>query len=82
MRFGGKATNFIHTSGDNAKNVTRKGYLNTINASLNLVGKVVNSPIYPVKGGMDSSLREKLETYLWNSTMEKPELEWTPKYKQ
>ncbi|MCD6181009.1 MAG: M20/M25/M40 family metallo-hydrolase [Candidatus Cloacimonetes bacterium] len=81
-RFGGRASNLIHTPGDNLKNVSRKGYLSTMNASINLLDRVLNSPIYPVKEGMDSSLQEKMEKYLWNSTGEKPELDWTPKYKQ
>ena len=79
-RSGGKANFFIHTPDDIPKHVSQKGLENTINASLNLLKRVLNAKVYPIKKEIDKSLKEKIEKYLWNLNYEKPELFWTPKY--
>ena len=82
FRAGGKATSRIHTPDDSIKNVSSKGYDTTIKASINLLDRVLNAKVYPVKKEIDKSLKEKIEKYLWNLSYEKPELEWEPKYKK
>ena len=82
FRAGGKATVMIHTPGDSVKNVGPKGYDTTIKASINLLKRVLNAEVYPVKKEIDEKLREKIEKYLYNLSYEKPELEWVPKYKK
>ncbi|MDO9577224.1 MAG: M20/M25/M40 family metallo-hydrolase [Candidatus Cloacimonadales bacterium] len=82
FRAGGKATSLIHTPGDSVQNIGPKGYDTTIKASINLLDRVLNAKVYPVKKEIDESLREKIEKYLYNLSYEKPELEWVPKYKR
>ncbi len=82
FRAGGKATSMIHTPADSVKNVGAKGYDTTIKASLNLLDRILNAKVYPVKKEIDESLREKIEKYLYNLNYSKPELEWTPKYER
>ena len=81
-RSGGKATSMIHTPGDSVANVAPQGYDTTIKASINILSRILNAGVYPVKKEIDDSLREKIEKYLYNLAYEKPELEWTPKYKK
>ncbi|RLC49460.1 MAG: hypothetical protein DRH79_09030 [Candidatus Cloacimonadota bacterium] len=82
FRAGGKATSMIHTPADSVKNVGPKGYDTTIKASINLLNRVLNANVYPIKKEIDENLKEKIEKYLYNLSYEKPELEWTPKYKK
>ncbi|MCF7867665.1 MAG: Zn-dependent exopeptidase M28 [Candidatus Cloacimonetes bacterium] len=82
FREGGKATVMIHTPADSVKNVGPRGYDTTIKASINLLDRVMNAKVYPVKKEIDESLREKIEKYIYNLHYKKPELEWTPKYKK
>jgi len=35
-----------------------------------------------VRKEIDECLKEKIEKYLWNLTLEKPELHWKPKYRK
>jgi len=81
-RFGGKASFHIHTPGDSIKNISPRGYKNTIDTTIYLLKHILNAEIYPVQKGIDSSLRDKIEKYIWNLAYEKPELEWEPKYKK
>ena len=81
-RRGGKGNFYIHTPDDIPKHVTRQGFENTIKATINFLDKVLNAKIYPVKKEIDECLKEKIEKYLWNLTLEKPELHWKPKYKK
>ena len=48
-RSSGKANFFIHTPDDIPKYVSQRGLDNTINASLNLLKKVLNAKVYPIK---------------------------------
>lgn len=82
FRAGGKATSMIHTPDDSVQNVSPRGYDTTIKASINLLERILNAKVYPVKKEIDKSLKEKIEKYLWNLSYEKPELEWEPKYKK
>ena len=81
-RFAGKGSFNIHTPQDNIKNVTAEGLRIPISAGINLLDRVLNATIYPVKREIDSSLREKIEQYLWNLNFEEPKLQWIPKYKR
>ncbi|MEA2104280.1 MAG: M28 family metallopeptidase [Candidatus Cloacimonadota bacterium] len=82
MRFGGKASTHIHTKGDHARHVSRRGLDVTINATINIVERITNAKIFPFKKEIDPSMRDKIQKYLWNLTLTKPELEWTPKYQK
>jgi len=82
FRAGGKATSMIHTPDDSVQNVSPRGYDTTIKASINLLDRILNAKVYPVKKEIDKSLKEKIEKYLWNLSYQKPELEWEPKYKK
>ncbi|MBN2017014.1 MAG: M20/M25/M40 family metallo-hydrolase [Candidatus Cloacimonetes bacterium] len=81
-RFGGKASFHIHTPGDSKRNVSSQGYNNTITTAIILLKHILNAEIYPVKKEIDSSLKDKIEKYIWNLNYEKPELEWEPRYKK
>lgn len=80
-RFGGKASQMIHTSGDNYRNVSRDGYTSCIKASIYLIQRILNAGVYPIDRKIDSSLREKIEKYIWALNFEAPKLEWEPNYK-
>jgi Iap family predicted aminopeptidase len=81
-RFGGQASDMIHTPGDDVKHTSQRGLEPTIAAAVNLLDRVLNSKIYPVEKAIDRSLKDKIEKYLWGSLMEAPKLEWTPEYKK
>lgn len=81
-RFGGKANLFIHTEDDIPKYVAKPGLDNTIKSTITILERVLNASVYPIKREIDSSLREKIEHYLYNLSYEEPKLEWTPKYKK
>jgi aminopeptidase YwaD len=81
-RSSGKAAFYIHTKDDVGKNVSPEGLQNSYQAAQALLNRVLGSKIYPVRREIDDSLRENLEKYLWNLYLEKPSLEWKPKYKR
>ncbi len=81
-RFGGEGTFHIHTSKDITKYASNRVLEESYQASLNLLKRVLNGKIYPVKKEFDNSLKEKIEKYLYNSTMEEPKLFWKEKYKK
>ncbi|MFO7895777.1 MAG: M28 family metallopeptidase [Candidatus Cloacimonadales bacterium] len=80
FRMGGEASSNIHTADDAWQYVSQSGFDTTIEASINLTKRILNSQIYPVKREIDSSLREKIEKYLYNLAYEKVDLEWKAKY--
>ncbi len=82
LRVSGKGSSNIHTADDNYRNVSRQGYDNTIKASINLLDRILNAEIYPVQKEIDEKMKDKIEKYLYNLNYQKPELEWTPKYKK
>ncbi|MBN1151110.1 M28 family peptidase [candidate division WOR-3 bacterium] len=82
FRSGGISSFHIHTQNDSVKNVTGRGLQTTIDASINFLNRVLNASLYPVKREIDKSLKEKIEKYIWNSTMEEPKLQWRPEYKK
>jgi Zn-dependent M28 family amino/carboxypeptidase len=81
-RMNGKGTYFIHTQDDVAEYTDPRGLADLSRAVELILDRTLNADIFPVKKEIDSSLQEKLEKYLWNSTLEKPELKWTEKYKK
>jgi hypothetical protein len=80
-RFGGKGSFNIHTPADHYKNISIEGLKTPIAAAKILLNRILNAGIYPVKRTIDSSLKEKIEKYLWNLNFEEPTLKWEPKYK-
>jgi Zn-dependent M28 family amino/carboxypeptidase len=81
-RLGGKALYFIHTEDDKARNVSQKGLEGPFKATVTLLSHMLNADIYPVSKAIDDSLRDKIEAYLYQSRLEKPELKWMEKYKK
>ena len=81
-RVGGKALFFGHTEEDDVKNTNEYGLKDVYDATVTLLHHVLNGQLYPVPTGIDDSLREKIERYLWHSSLEKPELKWKEKYKK
>ena len=82
QRWGGESTFFLHTAHDTAEKVTQRGLESTFYATKILCERLLNSKIYPVKSGIDQSLRDKVEKYLYNSTKQEPKLEWKKKYEK
>lgn len=81
-RVGGKALFYGHTADDVAKHTSEYGLTDVYQASVALLQRILNAGYYPVPRGIDDSLREKIESYLWNSTLQKPELHWKEKYRR
>lgn len=81
-RVGGKALYYGHTADDIAKHCNEFGLQDVHKATLTILKRVLNANFYPVPRGIDDSLREKIERYLWQSRLEKPELFWQEKYKK
>jgi aminopeptidase YwaD len=81
-RFAGKGSFNIHTPKDHPRFVTAEGLREPILAGRILLDRILNAAIYPVRKEIDSSLKEKIEQYLWNLSFEEPKLMWSPKYKR
>ncbi len=81
-RAGGKGLFYCHTEEDHAKNASPYGLKDVYQATIVLLEHILNGEFYPVPRGIDDSLREKIEKYLWHSTLEKPDLMWQEKYKK
>jgi len=81
-RVGGKGLFHCHTELDKAKNASQYGLQDVYSATRAILDRVLNAGMYPVPAGIDDTLREKIERYLWHSTLEKPELKWKEKYKK
>jgi hypothetical protein len=81
-RVGGKALYFGHTAGDVAKNTSEYGLKDVYQATVTILERILNAGYYPVPMGIDDTLREKIERYLWHSQLEKPELQWKEKYRR
>ncbi len=79
-RYGGEASFHGHTGGDRPSRTTERGLRNTFAVARELAGRIAGAPVYPVDGGIDDSLREKLEHYLFHLTGREPKLDWPPKY--
>ena len=82
QRWGGESTFYLHTALDTAEKVTQRGLESTFNATRVLCERLLNSKIYPIKPGIDQSLKDKIEKYLYNSTKQEPKLEWKKKYEK
>ena len=81
-RFGGKGVSHIHTKNDVAKYCTAEGLNYYVQASYLLMKHILTSAIFPVKREIDSSLKERIEKYLWNSRQVAPDLKWEAGYKK
>lgn len=81
-RVRGQASFYIHTEGDNSKYISANGLKVPIEAAKYLLNKILNSKVYPVNREIESSLRPKIEKYLWNLNYQEPKLYWTPGYKK
>lgn len=81
-RMGGQALYHIHTDQDKAIHNDEYGLKDVYLATKTILNRVLNASMYPAAAGIDDSLRENLERYLWNSTLQKPELKWREKYKR
>lgn len=81
-RVGGKGLFQIHTADDTIKVASPRGLENTYNAAKGILKRVLNAKVFPVKKEIDKSLRTKIENYLWQSRLEKPELKWEESYKK
>ncbi len=81
-RVGGKALFWGHTADDVAKNTNEYGLKDVYQATITLLNRILNAGFYPVPAGIDETLRERIERYVWQSRMEKPELQWVERYKK
>ncbi|HNX37909.1 MAG TPA: M28 family metallopeptidase [Candidatus Cloacimonadota bacterium] len=81
-RVGGSGLFYCHTEDDKARNASPYGLQDVYEATVTLLDHILNSRYYPVARGIDDSLREKIEKYLWHSLLEKPELKWVEKYRK
>jgi len=81
-RTDGRGCHFVHTPGDVTANITAAGVAHTSRAATVLLERMLGAEIFPVRREIDGSLREKIEKYLWNQTLEKPELSWTEAYRK
>jgi len=81
-RSGGKASFHMHTPNDRLAYVSPRGFEDTTRATLNLAQRLTEAVIFPFRRQIDPKLKDKVEQYMYRLTMEKPELDWTPKYKQ
>ena len=73
---------YCHTAEDVAANANEYGLKDVYKATVILLEHILNGAFYPVPRGIDDTLREKIERYLWHSKLEKPELKWQEKYKK
>ena len=76
----GQGIFFTHTADDRAENISGKGLENSYTAARFLLERILQAGIYPIKKEIDESLREKIEKYLYNALLVKPELKWRKKY--
>ena len=81
-RTDGRGCHFVHTPGDVGANITAAGVAHTTRAARVILERMLGAEIFPVRREIDASLREKIEKYLWNQTLEKPELSWTEAYRK
>lgn len=81
-RGNGKGSFYIHTDGDTARHTRPAGIAHTADAVRTLLGRVLGAEVFPLKKEIDDSLREKIEKYIWGTLLEKPELQWTEKYRK
>jgi hypothetical protein len=81
-RVDGRSGLYGHTKDDVAANISPAGIENPSRAARALLGRVLSAEVYPIRREIDESLREKIEKYIWYSTLEAPELKWTEKYRR
>jgi hypothetical protein len=81
-RTDGQGSFYIHTPQDVAANVSAAGVENTSRAARAILRRVMEAGVFPLRKEIDDSFREKIERYVWTSTLEKPELRWIEKYRK
>ncbi len=81
-RFGGSASTKIHTINDDMSDIYDKNLDFYFNASVNILERVLNSKVWAITKEIDSSLKAKIEKYMWGSRRKEPKLEWKPAYKK
>jgi hypothetical protein len=81
-RVDGRSGRFGHTRDDVAANVSPAGVENPSRVARAILGRVLDAEVYPLRREIDESLRDKIERYLWQSTLEKPELKWLEKWRR
>lgn len=81
-RVGGEGLFYIHTEDDKAKYASEAGLKDVYSATVALLSRILNAHFYPTPKAIDDSLRDKIESYLWQSQLKKPELQWREKYKK
>lgn len=81
-RFGGSASTKIHTVNDDMTDICDKNLEFYFNATTNILERILNSKIWNITKEIDSSLKPKIEKYMWGSRRTEPKLEWTPAYKK
>ncbi len=81
-RVGGEGLFYIHTEDDTAKHNSEAGLKDVYLATVNILERILNAHFYPTPKAIDDSLRDKIESYLWQSQLKKPELKWREKYKK
>lgn len=81
-RFGGNASNIIHTIDDQIDQIYGDNLEFYYEATKTILERTLNAQYWPIPKGIDSSLRSKVEKYMWGSRREEPKLQWTPSYKR
>ncbi len=81
-RFGGSASTKIHTVNDDMTDIYDKNLDFYFNATVNILDRVLSSKIWNIPKEIDSSLKSKIEKYMWGSRRQEPKLEWKPAYKK
>ena len=81
-RWSGESTYHIHTCNDIAETCSQRGLETTYKAAQIICNRLLNANVYPIKSGIDNSLRDKIEQYVFNSTKQEPKLEWLKKYEK
>ena len=81
-RFGGSASTKIHTINDDMSDIYDKNLEFYFNATVNILERVLYTKIWTIRKEIDSSLKAKIEKYMWGSRRIEPKLEWKPAYKK
>lgn len=81
-RWGGRTVSRAHCAEDDVANISAMGLEQTSGAAIAILKRLLNAKIYPVRREIDTSLREKIEKYQFNSSKDKPNLNWRASYEK
>ncbi len=81
-RFGGSASSKIHTINDDMSDIYDKNLEFYFNATVNILDRVLSAKVWNIPKEIDSSLKPRIEKYMWGSRRKETKLEWTPAYKK